>query len=118
VAAGWDRESDLVVLTRYILMFDVWLRMDALFARSPLVRGPSGGLKTNPAAAEARALHAALLQVEDRLGLQPRSRIAMGLAMSEGLATLEDLLGEEPDMGEFELPEGFEIVDGEVLKDA
>jgi hypothetical protein len=119
-AAAWDREADLGTLTRYILMFDSWLRLDGLYAAAPIVKGSKGGLVENPAGVAARRLDAALKAFEDRYGLQPRARIALGLAMSEGLATLEDLMGApgEQDYDEFALPDGLEdmVIEGEAVE--
>lgn len=112
-AAAWDRQADLPALTRYILMYDGWLRMEAQAVRSPLVRGSQGQARANPLGAEVRKAHAALLAVEDRFGLQPRGRIALGLALSEGLATIEDLLGPIEDMDEFALPDDADLIEGE-----
>ena len=87
VASAWDRDSDLVALTRYIRLLDRWLRYDALLREAPLVRGSQGQVRPNPLSLRMDAVEGQVRGLEEQLGLTPAARLRLGIELMEKRVT-------------------------------
>jgi P27 family predicted phage terminase small subunit len=103
VASTWDHGSDLPALQRYIANLDRWLRYEKLVVQAPLVRGSVGQLRPNPLAKRMDALEEQMRAAEDRYGLNPVSRLRLGIEVLDTRRSLREL--SRPVERELDLPD-------------
>lgn len=72
-----DRPS----ITRLFSMYDQYARAMEVVGMALVVKGSTGQLRTNPLADHALRLDAAILRLENELGLTPAGRNRMGIAL-------------------------------------
>lgn len=94
VASAWDRESDLVAVTRYIKLLDRWLRFDALVTQAPLVRGSKDQLRANPLSLRMDAIEGQVRGLEEQLGLTPAARLRLGISLVEAQTVVDRYLAD------------------------
>lgn len=98
----WDRfwiseQSRLVggamvdVIIRWALLWDEWERAHQAVKKSPMVDGSQGQPVAHPLISRMSSLETELRQLEDRLGLSPRSAVNLGLGLGQMRKTLDDL---------------------------
>lgn len=66
-------------------------RMDAFIRQEPMLAGSQGQPVVNPMYRQRTAVDAEIRQLEDRLGLNPRSGLQLGIQFSEAARSLEEL---------------------------
>lgn len=118
VAVMWDRRSEEGPAFRYILTFDQWLRIDAELRKKPTALGSQKQMVANPLWNVRRALGLELRGLEEKLGLTGLDRLRMGIDIGAAMAGLKqaaDLMAEASDEDEFAAPDGWEVVEGEVV---
>lgn len=87
-----DVETDLPAIKRLWTLYDERERVYRLLCeKGRLVRGSQGQAVINPAARYMSDLDAEIRQMEDRLGLTPRSRLQLGITLSEAAKSIKDL---------------------------
>ena len=72
-------------------LYDERERMDAFIRAEPMVAGSQGQPVVNPMYRQRTAADAEIRQLEDRLGLNPRSGLQLGIQFSEAARSLEEL---------------------------
>ena len=92
--------TDLPALRNLWRMKQEVHNLHAHIDEEPFVRGSRGQLVLNPAIRVRNALLAMIQQLEDRFGLNPRSRSSLGLDFGRPQRTLEDLSANFPNEAE------------------
>jgi hypothetical protein len=112
-SAAWDRRGDLVALTRYIITLDLWLQVDGVVRRAPLVRGSQEQPRANPLFVQRGLLGTEMSRMEERFGLTVIDRIRLGMLGDEVAPPRPSPreLRLEAYQGDFEVPEGWEVAD-------
>lgn len=102
-----DRKSDMFRLSRWAALLDEWQRAMRGYRRQRLVMGSKGQVMLNPLFRAVLRLEGELRRVEERFGLTPLDRLALGISYAGARSALADMLAElEGAAGdEFELPE-------------
>jgi len=101
-AADWARlwsspvastyvESDVAALARLFELRDELVRVNKVARRSRLTLGHKAQPVLNPLLRYAETLAAEVRQLEDRYGLSPRARLALGIQLGEAHRSLADL---------------------------
>ena len=72
-------------------LYDERERMDSFIRAEPMVAGSQGQPVVNPMYRQRTAADAEIRQLEDRLGLNPRSGLQLGIQFSEAARSLEEL---------------------------
>ena len=72
-------------------LYDERERMDAFIRQEPMLAGSQGQPVVNPMYRQRTAADAEIRQLEDRLGLNPRSGLQLGIQFSEAARSLEEL---------------------------
>ena len=111
-------EVDLVVAERWLVARDEWIRATNAFRRARIVKGSTGQPALNPLATWIQSREAVMAKCEEQLGIGPKSRMNLGIALGQARMTAEEMnrTTEENDAGddevidaeEEELLEGFE----------
>lgn len=83
--------SDVPALERLFELRDEAVRHQRAARRTPTVEGSKGQVVLNPVLRQRDALLAEIRQLEDRFGLSPRSRLQLGITLSEAHRSLDDL---------------------------
>lgn len=83
--------SDVPALERLFELRDEAVRHQRAAKRTPTVEGSKGQVVLNPVLRQRDALLAEIRQLEDRFGLSPRSRLQLGITLSEAHRSLDDL---------------------------
>ena len=83
--------SDVPALVRLFTLRDEAIRHQRAARRTPTVKGSQGQDVLNPVLRQRDALLAEIRQLEDRFGLSPRSRLQLGITLSEAHRSLDDL---------------------------
>lgn len=83
--------TDEAVIRRLFGLRDERERMMRAIRRARLVEGSRGQPRANPLYAQVAAFDAEIRQLEDRVGLSPRSRLALGIQLGRAQASLADL---------------------------
>ena len=91
VAELADRRADLPGLERLALLYDSRMRAEAAFRKAPMAEGVSGQSVISPFAREVASIDARILQLEDRFGLSPKARLALGAQIGDAAEGLEKL---------------------------
>ena len=92
--------TDLPALRRLWRIKHEVLSLQAHVDEEPIVRGSRGQPVPHPAIRVRNALLAMIQQLEDRFGLNPRSRLSLGLDLGRPQRTLDDLSANFPIVGE------------------
>jgi P27 family predicted phage terminase small subunit len=102
LAQAVEKNTDTSAIVRYFTLADERERMYRGFRRKRLVLGSQGQKVLNPMGRALHAFDAELRQLEDRLGMSPRSRLQLGVAIGEAAKSLAELnrILEEDDDGE------------------
>ena len=94
--SGRDRRawtgSDSAVVERLLTLVDERERARRGLTKGRLVPGASGQPVLNPLAGYLAKLDAGIRQLEDRLGLSPRSRLQLGVTLGDAHRLLRDLM--------------------------
>jgi len=105
-------ETDMIVLHHWITYVDEWFRTMKIVRKGRLVKGSMGQAVLNPLIRYAMQLEDKILKVAERFGLDPLSRMRLGIAFGEAQRSLADLnaeMEEDEEGEEYEMPEGFEV---------
>jgi hypothetical protein len=89
--AGVVTTADMPGLLRLFEHRDLQARALSRYRRKPYVNGSTGQPVTNPAFGEAMKLESAAVALEDRLGLSPKARAALGIVFGQAAMTAADL---------------------------
>ena len=99
IAETWT-SSDRPMVVRLLSLVETRERAYRGVAQGLLVKGSMGQLVLNPVARYMLSLDGEIRQLEDRLGLSPRSRLQLGVTMGDAhrsLASLTAAMGEDDD---------------------
>jgi P27 family predicted phage terminase small subunit len=91
LAQAVDAATDAHALRRLFSLFDERERAYRAFREKRLVRGSQGQLVLNPLWRHAAVMDSEIRQLEDRFGLTPRARLALGITLGEAQKSLEDM---------------------------
>ena len=94
VAAAADRVTDLPALERLFRSYDEVERAGRAFRRERIVAGSTGQPTLNPLGRYIAQLTTEITGLEDRLGLTPKARLALGIQLGEARRSLNDLISE------------------------
>lgn len=101
VAEAVDRSSDMPAVERLFQLCDERLRAYRGYRKERLVEGSQGQPVLNPLASVIQKCDQEIRALEDRLGLNPKARLQLGITMTEAKRTLEDMNRDlEPDWDE------------------
>jgi hypothetical protein len=89
--AGTVEITSVPVLERLFTLRDIQQRLYKEWEDEPYVEGSTGQKKLNPAFTEANKLESAIVALEDRLGLSPKAKANLGVAVGTALLTADDL---------------------------
>jgi P27 family predicted phage terminase small subunit len=84
-------ETDAEALARLFELRDERGRMWRAARKARLVEGSQGQPRINPLFTTIAAMDAEIRQLEDRFGLSPRARLALGIQLGEARRSLADL---------------------------
>jgi P27 family predicted phage terminase small subunit len=91
VAAAADRVTDLPLIERYFRAMDESERVGRVFRKARVTAGSQGQIVLHPLSRYLSQLSSELTALEDRLGLSPKARAQLGMAIAEAQKTLGDL---------------------------
>lgn len=91
VAAAVDASSDMGAVRRLFSLVDERERAIRAYRRARLVAGSKGQPVLSPMFGAIRVLDVAILALEDRFGLTPRARAALGISIGQAKLTLDQL---------------------------
>lgn len=114
VARTVDQRSDMLV-ERLFRYYDEWERCSRVFRRKRIVTGSTGQPVINPAGKAMLDLETRIIKLEERIGLTPRDRMALGIQAATAKTIVDELgdaFDEEDEDEEFEVPEGVRVIDG------
>jgi len=83
--------SDHTELYRWAMLCDEWLRAMRSYRRERLVVGSKGQPRRNPMIDVAMGLAAEIRAIEDRFGMNPQSRMRLGIALVAAESALDRL---------------------------
>jgi|SRR5690625_359614 len=86
-----EPSTDLPALERLFQLYDEHRRSMRAARRERLVEGSMGQLVLNPLLKYAESLQKEIRALEDRFGLTPRARLALGIQFGEAARSLADL---------------------------
>ena len=86
----WDG-GDRLVCERMIRLKDEEYRIARAIARRRVVKGSRGQSVQNPLMRRQESLWTEIRQLEDRLGLSPRARLQLGIALGDAYKSLDQL---------------------------
>jgi hypothetical protein len=86
-----ERGTDLPAIQRLFSLRDERERAYRGYRKRRLVLGSKGQKVLNPLGKQMMALDAEIRQLEDRFGLNPKSRAMLGITLGEAKRSLEDL---------------------------
>jgi P27 family predicted phage terminase small subunit len=105
--AGQVEASDHGALRRLFWLYDECDRLlEAIDATGRVVAGSQGQPRANPLYKQVQEFQAEARQLEDRFGLSPKARLALGISFAEaamGLDALNERLAARMSAGEDEL---------------
>jgi phage terminase small subunit len=91
LARATDDYTKRAAVTRLWQMYDLRDKHYEAYRTAPLVEGSQGQLVLNPMGRQLQTLESQILQLEDRLGLNPKAQIALGISWAQGQSQLADL---------------------------
>jgi P27 family predicted phage terminase small subunit len=101
VAQAVEVDSDLPAVERLFELYDERDRASAAYRKERMVEGSQGQLVMNPMGRMMQTLDKEIRNLEDRMGLNPKSRIALGIQINEARKGLNELMdGLTPDYGD------------------
>ena len=83
--------ADTPVLQRLFGMRDAQARAMARWRKTPYIEGSQGRPVKNPAFDEGMVLERAIVALEDRIGLSPKARANLGIAIGQARLTAAEL---------------------------
>lgn len=89
--AGLVKDTDLSVVRRLWNYYQQHDELTAIFAKSRLVAGSTGQPRMNPAHDALMKMEAAILRLENELGLTPTARLRLGITFADATSSLESL---------------------------
>ncbi len=110
--SGAAESVDLSALRRLFTMRDMQAACWARYEKDPYVDGSKGQPVANPSLDDALKLERAIVALEDRLGLSPKARANLSMAIGQAALTAADLnrMAKEDDGTE-------DIVDAELVEE-
>ena len=90
VAKVTDPQTDLLALRRLFSLYDDRERCFRAYKKQRLVPGSRKQEVMNPLAGQIAKVDALILQLEDRFGLTPRSRLQLGIDLAQVVKSIED----------------------------
>jgi phage terminase small subunit len=94
VASAADPVSDLPAIERLFRAYDEVERAGRAFRKQRIVPGSTGQPTLNPLGKYIAQLTTEITGLEDRLGLTPKARLALGIQLGEARRSLNDLINE------------------------
>ena len=91
LASAIDTKSDQVAVYRLATLIDERERIYKLAKKDRLVVGSKGQVVLNPLYSAMLKIDAEIRQLEDRIGMNPKSRISLGIQLGQAKKTLADL---------------------------
>lgn len=91
LAQATDTTNKLKVVTRLWQLYDLRDKHYLAYRNNPLVKGSTGQPVVNPLGKQMQALDSQILQIEDRIGLNPKAQIHLGVQWAQGQNQLMDL---------------------------
>lgn len=91
LAAATDQGSKLAAATRLWQMYDMRDKHYEAYRVAPLVEGSQGQMVMNPLGRQLNQLETQINALEDRLGLNPKAQLALGIQWAAGQSQLADL---------------------------
>ena len=91
VASLLDLGVDAMALYRLFDLYDERARARRVTWAEPLVEGSHGQMMLHPLLRRIAAIDRELLALEDRFGMSPKARLALGISITDGGGTLDDL---------------------------
>ena len=91
LATAIDIKSDLPVLERLASLMDERERIFKQAKKDRLVVGSQGQVVLNPLYSALLKIDAEIRNLEDRIGLNPKSRVSLGIQIGQAKKTLADL---------------------------
>ena len=91
LATAIDVKSDLNTVIRLATLIDERERIYKQAKKDRLVVGSKGQVVLNPLYSALLKIDAEIRQLEDRLGMNPKSRISLGIQLGQMKKTLADL---------------------------
>jgi P27 family predicted phage terminase small subunit len=115
VSDAVDRVSDMPIVQRLFALYDERIRSYSAYRKSRLVKGSQGQPVVNPLAGVISKMDAEIRQIEDRLGLNPKARLQLGITMADAKRSLDEL---NRDLDPWEEGEESDDDDGEEIQEA
>ena len=94
VSSAADPVTDRPALERLFQCYDEHDRVGRAFRKQRTTEGRDGGERVNPLLTYLRYLGVEITKLEDRFGLTPRSRLALGVTLGAAKRSLSDLITE------------------------
>lgn len=91
VAEAVDQACDMPAIERLFSLYDMRERAHRALREQPTVEGSQGQRVLNPAHRILASADPEIRQLEDRLGMTPRSRAALGITLSTAKKSLDEL---------------------------
>lgn len=91
LATAIDIKSDLPVLERLASLMDERERIFKQAKKDRLVVGSQGQVVLNPLYSALLKIDAEIRNLEDRIGLNPKARVSLGISIGQAKKTLADL---------------------------
>jgi P27 family predicted phage terminase small subunit len=114
------KEVDQVVVERWIFAYDEWKRAINAVRKNRLVKGSTGQPVANPLMGWAQSREKEMNSCQAELGIGPKSRSSLGLAVGQELLTaaeLNKMAEEDPDDGsQPDQPDAIEVDGKEILE--
>ncbi len=89
--SGAVEDADLPVIRRLFGMRDDQARALSRWRKTPYIEGSQGQPRRNPAFDESQMLERSIVALEDRLGLSPKARASLGIAIGQARMTAAEL---------------------------
>lgn len=83
--------ADQGALARLWSMYDLRERMYRSALEQPFAQGSTGQIVSHPALKEVASLDARIVALEDRFGITPKGRLALGITMGAAAKSLDDM---------------------------
>lgn len=83
--------TDMMALSRLFTLYDDRERAYRSVKKQPFVEGSKGQPVANPMASRTESLDKEIRMLEDRFGLTPKARLALGIAFGQVTKSLDDL---------------------------
>tara|TARA_A100001035_G_scaffold277018_1_gene273054 strand:- start:2752 stop:3201 length:450 start_codon:yes stop_codon:yes gene_type:complete len=94
LASAIDTKSDQSIVYRLATLIDERERIYKQAKKDRLVVGSQGQVVINPLYSAMLKLDAEIRQLEDRIGMNPKSRVALGISIGQAKKSLADLNAE------------------------